>query len=123
MASRNGRAIVTPAPFNTVLREICFLKINIGFSLATDLSLSPYLLNSCHLRPRRLGGGGRTLFQESFGTNDTLNNREKREIVFSRVANRCPHLRHVEVLQFTVDRIHHQLLRERLCELRRTARQ
>ena len=30
MASRNGSANVTPAPFSTVLREICFLKMNMG---------------------------------------------------------------------------------------------
>src|SRR5262245_41426830 len=113
MASKNGRAIVTPAPFNTVLREICFLKINIGFSL----------FSLCHLRSRRLGGGGRSMLQTSVRMNDPLNNREESVVVFGRVPYGCPDLRHVEVLQLAVDGVHHQLLRERLRELCWTARQ
>ena len=32
MASRNGNAKATPAPFSTVLREICFFVMNMSFS-------------------------------------------------------------------------------------------
>src|SRR5207248_5531152 len=36
MASKSGRASVTPAPFSTVLREICFLVMNMALLSKTQ---------------------------------------------------------------------------------------
>ena len=68
-------------------------------------------------------GVGGALLQEGVGTDDALNDRRQRVLVFRRATDHGPHLRHVEVFQLTVDRVHHQLLGERLRELRRVAGQ
>src|SRR5262249_58349322 len=101
MASRNGNASVTPAPLSTVLRERCFFVMNMCSPVSTVGAV--YAPLGAHRPPLQ----GRPLLAERLGIDDSQNDRRKLVIVFRGPTNNRAHLRHIKILQLTVEGVHH----------------
>src|SRR5262245_48631191 len=137
MASRNGKAKLTPAPFSTVLREICFFVMNMvsrsltkprkwplkgtkdteGFcEFCAFLWPDSYALLRLICSFCRHGCRLRTLLSKRLCIHYSQHYRRKLVIVFRGPTNNRAHLRHIEILQLTVEGVHHQPFCQRLRE-------
>ena len=96
MASSSGSARLTPAPLSSVRRDRCFFVKNIFET--------PYFCSLACMRKASLVTTPATMA-------------DSRIIVFRRAADNRSYLRHIEILELASQRIHHQLFRQRLCEL------
>src|SRR3569833_2070261 len=108
MASSNGKAIMAPAPRNTVLRLRNFLVINIdGLQRRLLHRRGPTRPLRYHLHPERRA------------IHDPQHNRHKTVVVLRRAAHDRTHGRHIGVIESSAQRIFKQFLGERQGELLR----
>src|SRR5579863_1284251 len=117
IASSSGSASVTPLPFKTVRREMCFLVINIAavFSYLLQLMLSS--------RPLLVVGARLHVHLERSALHDTQDDCGEGVVTRGRISHDGPYQGHVLILDAPAQRIGHHFLCNNPCKLIGTAHQ
>src|ERR1700733_7027961 len=117
IASSSGSASVTPVPFKTVRREMCFLVINIAAVFSYVL---PPMLSS---RPLLVVGARLHVHLKRSALHDTQDDCGEGVVTACRIAYDRPHQGHVLILDAPAQGVGHHFLGNHACELIGTAHQ